>query len=99
MKLTKYGITSYILCESKSGYCQDMKPYDGETSRTNGIVMEQLGDELVNKGHTLYMDNYYNSIRLTHALLAQRAHTVGTLRKGRGAPSIINDLEEKQLKK
>ena len=60
------------------------------------IVMNLLGD-LVDKGYTLYMDNYYNSVELCGELLRRKTHTVGMLRKNRGAPSAVNDLEEKDL--
>ena len=97
-KPTKYGIKSYMLCESKSGYCVAMKPYDGRSETIDGIVKALLTEELLDKGHTLYMDNYYNSTRLTKYLLNRRTHTVGTLRQGRGAPCVINDLGPTTMK-
>ena len=36
--------------------------------------------------HSLYMDNYYNSVGLSEQLLAFKIHTVGTLQSNRGEP-------------
>ena len=76
-KPTKYGIKSYILCDSRTGYCHAMQPYVGTSSKMEDIVMNLLGDDLLDKGYTLYMDNYYNSVELCGELLRRKTHTVG----------------------
>ena len=95
-KPTKYGIKSYILCDSRTGYCHAMQPYCGNSSTLKEIVTNLLGD-LLDKGYTLYMDNFYNSVELSSELLRRKTHTVGTLRKNRGAPAVINNVEERDL--
>ena len=95
-KPTKYGIKSYILCDSRTGYCHALQPYCGTSSRIEEIVKNLLGD-LLDRGYTLYMDNFYNSVELTGELLMRKTHTVGTLRRNRGAPAVINDVEQRDL--
>lgn len=66
------------------------------TSKIDGIVL-RLMENYLNKGHSLYMDNCYNSLTLSNTLLEYKKHTTGTLRKNRkGNPKCIID---KKLKK
>ena len=41
--------------------------------------------------HLLYMDNWYNSVELSEALLELQVHTCGTLRSNRGEPVKIRN--------
>lgn len=82
-KPVKYGIKSYILCDSATGYCFSMQPYVGNVSTLPDIVFSLL-DRLQGQGHTLYMDNYYNSVALCERLLDAKTNVCGTLRKNRG---------------
>lgn len=43
------------------------------------------------KGHTLYMDNYYNSIPLTNYLLENNTNVVGTSRKNQKKKTETNN--------
>ncbi|XP_014674059.1 PREDICTED: piggyBac transposable element-derived protein 4-like [Priapulus caudatus] len=95
-KPVKYGIKSYILADSQSGYCWFLKPYCGVGATVGDTVVELLG-RLVNQGYILYMDNYYNSVRLAHRLLDLDTHVCGTLRKFRGEPPEIRDLSNADL--
>jgi len=45
------------------------------------VIVDKLMSNYFGKGHTLYMDNYYNSIPLTKYLLDTNTNVVGTLRK------------------
>lgn len=51
------------------------------TTPTN--VVMSLCSGLLNKGHTLYTDNWYTSIDLARNLLENETHLVGTIRKNR----------------
>ncbi|XP_077437694.1 N-acetyllactosaminide beta-1,3-N-acetylglucosaminyltransferase 2 isoform X1 [Vanacampus margaritifer] len=82
-KLIKYGIKSYILCDSQTGYCFNMQPYVGISCFLPDTVFNLL-DRLPGNGYTLFMDNFYNSIALCERLLAARTNVCGTLRKNRG---------------
>lgn len=70
-KPVKYGVKSYILCDSATGYCFNMKPYVGEGSTLPDIVFTFL-DRLQGHGYTLYMDNFYNSVALCERLVGAK---------------------------
>ena len=44
---------------------------------------------LLNKGHTIYMDNWYSSVRLYLYLLKKKTLACGTVRIARGLPQKI----------
>ena len=90
MKPIRYSILSYILSESKSGYCYSLRPYCGQYSSLADTVTALLG-ALKDKGHHLYMDNYYNSVVLCTKLLELNTHICGTLRPCRGPPAEVKN--------
>lgn len=59
MKPTTYSIKMYMVAEAKSGYILNLKVYLGEKSSIQDTVMS-LMEPYLNKGYTLYMDNFYN---------------------------------------
>lgn len=85
-KRHKYGIKLFKLC-TLPGYTYKLSIYCGKqnddvnTTPTN-IVLALCGD-LLNKGHTLFTDNWYTSVGLARELLKNETHLVGTLRKNR----------------
>lgn len=100
-KRHKYGIKEFKLC-TMPGYTYKVYVYEGKkgdttakTTPTN-VVMD-LCSELLNKGHTLYTDNWYTSVDLAKKLLHNETHLVGTLRKNR--KNIPKDVVLKKLKK
>ncbi|GLV37476.1 hypothetical protein CBL_10558 [Carabus blaptoides fortunei] len=52
---------------------------DGKTSS----IVKRLMAPYLNRGHHLYMDNFYNSVGLSKELLELKTHTTGTLRRNR----------------
>lgn len=85
---TKYGIKFYELASS-DGYILNIELYSGKSapvdssaSKTEQIVF-RLMQSYLTKGHTLFMDNYYNSVTLSEKLLNYKTHSVGTLRSSR----------------
>lgn len=87
-KKAKYGIKFYELATS-DGYLLNMEIYSGKTepndpsiSKTQNLVLRLMQPYLM-KGHTLFMDNYYNSVDLSKKLLYYQTHSVGTLRSNR----------------
>lgn len=93
-KSAKYGIKLYELC-TPDGFVLDCLIYSGkgtvdsEISHSHAIVTK-LGERFLGKGHTLYLDNYYNSVRLAEYLYDNKTHVVGTLRKNRkGNPKVV----------
>lgn len=68
----------------------------GGTNHASKVVMNLLQD-YVNKGYSVFMDNFYNSVELAEKLLSQKTYCSGTLRQNR-----INNPKEvvtKKLKK
>jgi len=51
----------------------------------------------LDKGHSLYMDNYYNSVTLSNVLLNKQTHVTGTLRNNR--KGNLMEVVNKKLKK
>ncbi|XP_030018120.1 piggyBac transposable element-derived protein 4-like isoform X2 [Sphaeramia orbicularis] len=97
-KPIKYGIKSYILCDSETGYCFNVKPYCGESAPL-GETVTSLLDRLAGHGYRLFMDNYYNSVGLCERLLDLKTHVCGTLRKNRGEPPVIRDVGNANLRR
>ncbi|KAJ8932977.1 hypothetical protein NQ318_011194 [Aromia moschata] len=60
-------------------------------------VVMKLTDPLLDAGRTLFVDNYYTSVRLAKLLLERSTHLVGTLRKKR--KMNCQEIETKKLKK
>uniref|UniRef100_A0A1B6IZA3 PiggyBac transposable element-derived protein domain-containing protein n=1 Tax=Homalodisca liturata TaxID=320908 RepID=A0A1B6IZA3_9HEMI len=70
------------LCELSSGYCGDFKIYTGEDKTSDvsasKVIVLQLSEPMMNKGHTVYTDNCYTSPSLCKKLLAQGNPDIGT---------------------
>lgn len=86
-KRHKYGNTFYELCTT-DGYVLSAEIYkrknveNTSSSKVNDLVLRLMRPYL-NKGHHLFMDNFYNSITLSKILLENKTHTTGTLRSNR----------------
>lgn len=100
-KRHKYGIKLYSLCDPHGlilkffmycGVLDDM----GAKSHAGNVVMKLMEDKL-NCGHSLYMDNYYNSFSLAALLLRKGTYCTGTLRLDR--KYISPELKSAKLKK
>lgn len=87
-KPAKYGIKLYILAEANSGYVTNFEIYSGIGSTTHDTV-NHLMTNFKNCNYRLYMDNYYNSVKLSEQLLKDGIYTCGTLRLPRGVPKIL----------
>lgn len=92
LKRARFGIKTYLLCESKTGYVYSFIIYTGK-----GTVLDQefadlpassqivvtLMKPLLNKGYCLTMDNFYNSPQLADLLIQNKTDVYGTLRVSR----------------
>ncbi|XP_037050637.1 piggyBac transposable element-derived protein 4-like [Bradysia coprophila] len=81
-KAAKYGIKFYELTTS-DGYVLMFVIYQGKESnstdsgsKTQKLVLN-LMDPYLNKGHHVFMDNFYNSVTLSNILLCNKTHTTG----------------------
>lgn len=103
IKAAKYGIEFFELT-TPDGYVLNFEVYEGKNSKTDEVkgektqnIVLRLMEPYLSKGHHVYMDNYYNSIRLSERLLQSQTHSTGTLRSNRkGNPK---DVITKKLKK
>ncbi|XP_046677228.1 piggyBac transposable element-derived protein 4-like [Homalodisca vitripennis] len=83
-KRHKYGIKIYSLNEPE-GLMLRFHVYTGSHDSCSGkghtvkVVMKLMRDFL-GKGHSLFMDNFYNSFVLSSKLLRHSTYTTGTLR-------------------
>lgn len=87
-KKTRYGIKFYELCSS-DGYVLNIEIYKGKdscevvkSSKVDSLVL-RLMKPYLDKGHHIYMDNFYNSATLSNKLMSQKTHITGTLRSNR----------------
>lgn len=87
-KPTKWGIKTFALCESDTGYALKFLIYTGKTTfpvdASSRLTMtEQVAVNMVqgfeNKGHVLYMDNFYSSPQLFMALKEKGIGACGTV--------------------
>ncbi|XP_077397628.1 heterogeneous nuclear ribonucleoprotein U-like protein 1 isoform X2 [Festucalex cinctus] len=94
-KPVKYGIKSYVLCDSETGYCFNLQPYKGEACTVENIVFLLL-DRLTGHGYTLYLDNFYNSVDMCTRLVAAQTHVCGTLGNSED-PQLVNEATRSSL--
>lgn len=91
-KAAKFGIKTFELCESATGYLWSFLVYTGKQSSMDSLnpyllkstsVVLKLINPLLNKGYRLFMDNWYNSPFLARYLKLNKTDCVGTLRPTR----------------
>jgi hypothetical protein len=104
-KRHKFGIKLYVLCEPKGialkiiMYTGSADPELSGSQHTEKVVLALLADKL-DSGHSVFMDNYYNSVNLTKELLKRNTYVTGTLRSNRKnnpAEVIIKKLKKEEL--
>lgn len=100
-KKHKYGIKLYMLTEP-CGVILKVLVYTGTMDNLGGkghttkVVLELMQNYL-DSGHSLYLDNYYNSFDLANKLTDRKTHSTGTLNsKRKNNPKAVID---KKLKK
>lgn len=103
-KRARYGIKYYKLCESSSGYCCGFKIYTGDDASADdnkfgvsGTIVQKLADPILNKGYTLFLDNWYSSPNIFEFLLENDTNAIGTVRCDR--KNMPKELRALKLKK
>ncbi|KAF9424426.1 hypothetical protein HW555_000565 [Spodoptera exigua] len=108
-KAATVGIKTYEICESETGYLwrfeihahKKSPPQQTEDilqSSTPAIVL-RLIHGLENQGHTLWMDNFYNSPCLARRLKSLGFDCVGTLRTNRlFVPKALQNLTKNNMR-
>ncbi|XP_026467553.1 piggyBac transposable element-derived protein 4-like [Ctenocephalides felis] len=104
MKRARFGIKSYFLCESKTGYIWSMMIYTGKGTIIDSefpnlpissqIVMS-LMKPLINKGYCLTIDNFYSSVELFKLLSVFKTDAYGTVRSNRKGLPINIKIQKK----
>ncbi|XP_037875467.1 piggyBac transposable element-derived protein 4 isoform X4 [Bombyx mori] len=92
-KAATVGIKTYEVCESQTGYLWRFEVHAGQDTLalqeddpvSGGVpaLVLRLLNGLEHKGHTIWMDNYYNSPSLARELKVRGFDCVGTLRTNR----------------
>lgn len=111
-KAARFGIKSYELCESRTGYMARFQIYTGKDDSPDGdpslgvhlggkstkVVLDLL-QGLERRGHCVVMDNYYNCPSLARYLKSLGFDCLGTLRANRrNVPSDIAKVPKKVSK-
>ncbi|XP_014371394.2 piggyBac transposable element-derived protein 4 isoform X2 [Papilio machaon] len=107
-KAATVGIKTYELCESQTGYLWRFEVHAGhdtsgvqEDDPVSGIVpalVLKLLNGLEHRGHTIWMDNFYNSPALARELKVRGFDCVGTLRTNRQfVPSELASITKKDM--
>jgi len=105
-KRRRYGIKSYVLAESESGYVWKMMLHGlstenravglshrgAETLSVTERIVIQLSHDLFNQGYHVYLDNFYTSCRLARYLFRNGTFMTGTVKANRGVPSDLKHL-------
>ena len=76
-------------------YCGKMNPLSG-FGHAETVVLK-LMEKLLDRGHALYVDNFYTSVPLAEALLNRNTLICGTLRKNR--KQLPKNIVSTKLKK
>ena len=98
----KWGLNCWNLAESKTGYIWNSELYQGKTNNQTEVgmtsrVVKSLCQPLYNKGHHIYMDNFFTSPDLFNDLADNQVGACGTLRINRtGTP---DEIKNSKLKK
>lgn len=100
-KRHKYGIKLYMLTEP-NGLIQKFCVYAGAMDQLSGVghtekVVLHLLSERLGKAHSVYVDNFYNSVPLASNLLNHKTYITGTLRIDR--KENPTEVVKKTLKK
>ena len=114
MKPNRFHIKLFQISEACSGYILGFhiytgknsncvsrysKPLDSDCTKTTKIVLGLLeSTKLLDKGHHIYMDNYYTSPELFSELYYRETYACGTVRQNRkGLPTSVNKAKVKPL--
>ena len=114
MKPNRFHIKLFQVSEAESGYIlgfhvytgkdsscisNSSKPLDPYCTKTTKVVLGLLEEtNLLDKGHHIYMDNYYSSPELFHELYHRETYACGTARLIRkGMPKTVAKAKLKPL--
>lgn len=88
-KPAKYGLKFWVLNDSKTSYCWNIRMYTGKDEARNRdtplgeFVVLQLSEELKGSGIGITVDNFFCSLSLARALLSRNMTLLGSMRSQR----------------
>lgn len=101
-KPTKFGIKVWERASPVNGYCHEFQVYTGKRDGKQpeeGLgarVVTDLTRKILNKGHHVYMDNFFTSPALFDNLFKEKIYCSGTVRTNRkGMPQAIKSAKLK----
>lgn len=97
----KFGITSFVLCDCKTGFVlnfivndssdSDITKMDNKYLGKSGEVLLALLKSYLGKGHTLFVDNFYTSPTLFSYLYNNKTNACGTVKPQRRDMPIMKE--------
>ncbi len=91
-KRHRYGLKTFVMCDCKSGYVQDVMLYMGGKTELDpapqnvgvgGAVVCTMMKDYMNQGRIMYTDNWYTSPALCKHLDSLNTGSCGTVRRNR----------------
>jgi hypothetical protein len=103
----KFHIKLFQVCDPQTGYCIHFKVFTGQgschregittttdhTTTTHTVMTLATDANILDRGHTLYMDNWFNSPDLFEELWARDTKAVGTLRLRKNLSMAIKEVK------
>jgi hypothetical protein len=74
-KITKYGVLVRMACEALLGYVCNMDIYAAEGKKLEDTVLSLL-DRNLGQNHHIYLDNFYDSVKVAETLLDRKQESV-----------------------
>jgi len=102
-KRKRFGIKSFVLCDCKTGFILDFLIYfgkqpKGDSSGATGTIVMKLMADYFDKGHILYVDNWYSSPTLFELLCQKGTGACGTVRRNRKyVPNFPKKLKKGEI--
>lgn len=90
-KASRFGIKFFVMCDCATGYVLNFIIYTGKTTEyvphphvgISGSLVMTLMEPYLDRGHTLYIDNWYTSPVLLQRLHDRKTNACGTVRRSR----------------
>ena len=101
-KRARYGVKTFALCESQTGYFFNFETYVTQRHIDFGEFNElpfstkmvlHLSQPLFHLGHHIVTDNFFTSESLAAILFSKGTYFTGTWREKRGVPSVLRSLQ------
>lgn len=106
-KRSRFGIKIFVLCDCETGFILDFIIYTGASTDCteshpnlgkSGDVVASLLHPYLEKGHTIFLDNWYSSPELFGWLYDKTTNAVGTVRRNRkNMPCMMEKLKKGEL--